>query len=136
MTDTVMMWGIGIVALIIGFFIWSMMTDKDTKVFTTVTSTSSIQTASDREATFEAERRAEADRQVAFTVDVSKLPTAQQVALQAMGITSTSTISITNKMVSCAGVDMSATRMAEIKSGANVTAAEGVTFMACYKAND
>jgi len=129
---------IGVVVLIIGFLIISTMNEDPIGVPVTnpsATSSTVTQTQQEREAAFQAERQAKEEQEVAFTIDVSKLPEAQQVALAAVGISSTSSLSITNKMVSCAGVDMSATRMAEIKSGASVTVGEGLKLVSCYNVN-
>lgn len=139
MNNTGITIAVGIVALIIGFFIGGMMAETDIDVPTsstsTTTSTSQAQTAAEREAAFQAERQEQEENEVAFTINVSNLPEVQQTALAAMGVSSTSSIDITNKMVTCAGVDMSATRMAEIKNGASVTAGEGIKLMSCYRAN-
>lgn len=100
------------------------------------TSSSQSQVEAEREAAFQAERKAAEEKEVAFKINVSTLPQAQQTALNAVGVSSTSSLSITNKMVSCASTDMSATRVAEIKAGAVVTAGEGIKFVSCYNANN
>ena len=102
----------------------------------TSTSTSEAEAAAEREAAFQAQRQEAEEQEVAFSIKVANLPEAQQTALGVMGFTSTSSIEITNKMVTCAKVDMSETRMAEVKDGATVTAAEGVRLMSCYNANN
>lgn len=129
---------VGIIVIIIGFVAISMMNDDTVVIPVTqapATSTSGVQTEQEKAAALEVARIEREAQQVAFSINVSKLPEAQQVALQVLGINSTSSLDITNKMVSCAGVDMSATRMAEIKGGASVTAGEGVKLVSCYKAN-
>lgn len=132
----------GIIVLIIAFFIIDAMNNDPVGVPANSTSTSSSQAQTaeqrQREADFQAERaesEAEAN-EVAFSINVSTLPEAQQVALAAMGVSSTSSLNITNAMVTCASIDMSETRMAEIKDGATVTGAEGIRLMSCYNANN
>lgn len=132
---------VGVAIIIIGFVIYTSMDDKTTNI--TVTSTSTPTTSSTT-AQIEAERQRKADEQaarddanaktVAFTIDVTKLPAAQQASLKAMGVSSTS-IEITNAMVTCAETDLSVSRVAEIKGGASVTMSEGIKLVSCYNAN-
>ena len=131
-----------IIVLIIGAVVIVTMNNDPVGAPANSTSTSSSQAQTaeqrQREADFQAER-AESEAQaneVAFTIDVSTLPEAQQTALAVMGINSSSTLNITNKMMTCVGTDMSGTRMAEIKGGASVTAGEGIKLVSCYNANN
>lgn len=133
---------IGVVVLVIGFLIIGTMNDDPVGV--PVTSTPSTRPTSSSSATSaqieeqlkkDAALRAENEaKAVAFSIDVSKLSEAQQLTLKTMGIKDSS-IKITNAMVACAAVDMSATRMEEIKGGASITASEGIKFVSCYNAN-
>ena len=131
----------GVIVIIIGFLIYGAMNDDKvvvvpiTATSTTVTSSTSaqIQAQKEREATLEAQRLEAEAKKVAFTIDVKKLPEAQQLSLKTMGVDDTS-FDITNAMVTCAKVDMSDTRLNEVKGGASVTAAEGIKLMACYNA--
>lgn len=129
-----------IIVLIIGAVVVVMMNNDPVGVpansTATTTSSSQAQTAAQREADFQAQRQEAEEQEVAFTINVSTLPPAQQTALAVMGINSSSTLNITNKMMTCAGTDMSATRMAEIKGGAAVTAGEGIKLVSCYNANN
>ncbi len=140
MNNTVITLAVGIIVIIIGFFVWGLMTDTDVDISRDSTPTGTSQAQLDaereREAEFQRQRQEAEDNEVAFTVDVSNLPEVQQTALGTMGISSTSSINITNKMVECAAVDMSETRMAEIQDGATLTAAEGIRLMSCYNANN
>lgn len=136
----------GIIIIVVGFLIYGAMDDEVVVVPITSTSTAVTGSSSATSAQVEAQLkkdaadRAEAEakakaKEVAFTVDVSKLPEAQQASLKLMGMNETS-IDITNAMVTCAKVDMSATRVTEIKDGASVTASEGIKLVSCYNANN
>ena len=140
MNNTVIAVTIGIIIIVFGFLIYSTtMNDKpDTvpvvNVNNTTNSTETAQTEAQKEAAFQAQRKENEAKEVAFTIDVTKLPEAQQVALKTMGVNETS-IKITNAMVTCAGADLSEARMAEIKGGASVSIAEGIKLVGCYNAN-
>ncbi len=101
---------VAIVVVITGFIIYDGMYDDTAKVSTTPTSTPVANTSSTT-AEIEAKRQRDRDEQimrdekeaqtVAFKIDVAKLPTAQQLALKTVGVSSSS-IDITNAMVACA----------------------------------
>lgn len=133
----------GIIIIVVGFLIYGTMNDDVVVVPITSTSTavtgSSSATSAEVEAQLkkDAELRAENEakaKEVAFTIDVTKLPEAQQASLKLMGMNETS-IDITNAMITCARVDMSETRVKEIEDGASVTASEGIKLVSCYNAN-
>lgn len=131
----------GIVVNIIGFIIYDGMNDDAMNVPMTPTSTP---TTSSTSAQIEAQRQRDRDEQimreekeaqtVAFKIDVAKLPATQQLALKTVGVSSSS-IDITNAMVTCAKADLSDNRIAEIKGGATTTASEGLKLVSCYSAN-
>ncbi len=132
---------VGIIIIITGFIIYAGMGDDTDKVIVTSTSTpTTSSTTAEIEAEWQRDRDAEilrAEKEaktVAFTLDVSKLPSAQQLALKTMGVSST-TINITNAMVTCANADLSSNRVAEIKAGATTTASEAIKLVGCYNAN-
>ncbi len=132
---------IAVIIIVIGFFIYGTMNDEPEAAAVKTESSRSATNAEveaqlEREATFRAEREAEEAKaqEVAFTVDVTKLPEAQQATLKTMGMNDTS-IDITNAMVTCAEADMSEERVLEIKDGASVTASEGISLVSCYNAN-
>mgnify|MGYP000863091544 FL=1 len=101
---------VAIFVVITGFIIYDGMYDDTAKVSTTPTSTPVANTSSTT-AEIEAKRQRDRDEQimrdekeaqtVAFKIDVAKLPTAQQLALKTVGVSSSS-IDITNAMVACA----------------------------------
>ena len=139
MNNTVIALAIGIIIIVFGFLIYSTMNDKpDTvpvvNVNNTTNNTETAQTEAQKEAAFQAQRKENEAKEVAFTIDVTKLPEAPQVALKTMGVNETS-IKITNAMVTCAGADLSEARMAEIKGGASVSIVEGIKLVGCYNAN-
>ena len=143
MNNNVLVAVIAVIIIVIGFFIYGAMNDDTDTVPVTATSSnsstaSSSATSAEIEAQLEREaiiRAEEAEaKKVAFTIDVTKLPEAQQASLKLMGMNDTS-IEITNAMLTCARVDMSETRVKEIEDGASVTASEGVKLVSCYNAN-
>lgn len=139
MNNTVITVAIGVIIIIFGFLIFSTINDAPAdvpvvNVNTTVNSSSTAETQAQREAAFEAQRQEIEAEKVAFTIDVTKLPEAQQVALKTMGVNETS-IEITNGMVTCARADMSETRMAEVKGGASIAMGEGIKLISCYNDN-
>lgn len=101
---------VAIVVVITGFIIYDGIYDDTAKVSTIPTSTPVANTSSTT-AEIEAKRQRDRDEQimrdekeaqtVAFKIDVAKLPTAQQLALKTVGVSSSS-IDITNAMVACA----------------------------------
>jgi hypothetical protein len=139
MNNTAITIMIGIIIIAFGFLIFSTMNDESIEVpvvnvNTTANSSSTTQTQAQREAAFEAQRQETEAKKVAFTIDVTKLPEAQQLALKTMGVNETS-IEITNAMVTCARADMSEERMTEVKGGATVTMGEGIKLISCYNDN-
>jgi len=147
MNNNVLVAVIAVIIIVIGFFIYGAMNDDADTVPATATSSnsstaSSSATSAEIEAILAREEAARAQKaadeakakEVAFTIDVTKLPEAQQASLKLMGMNDTS-IEITNAMLTCARVDMSETRVKEIEDGASVTASEGVKLVSCYNAN-
>jgi len=132
---------IGIVIVTVGFLMYGAMNDEPEAVPTSATpsqsaSSAEIEARLKQDAADKAAKDAEAAKakEVAFTIDVAKLLEAQQVTLKTMGMNDTK-IEVTNAMVTCAEADMSASRVAEIKGGASVTASEGIKLVSCYNAN-
>jgi cytoskeletal protein RodZ len=135
---------IGIIIIVIGFLIYGAMKDEPETTTPPTTQTTSPSSASSAE--IEARLKQEAAdkaakdaaaakaKEVAFSIDVTKLPEAQQVSLKTMGMNDTK-IEVTNAMVTCAEADISGSRVAEIKGGASVTASEGIKLVSCYNAN-
>lgn len=137
MNNTVIAVVVGIIIIILGLLIFNTMKDESVEVPVNVNitnSTSSAETQVQKEVSLEAQRQETEAQKVAFTIDVTKLPEAQQLALKTMGVNETS-IEITNAMVTCARADMSEERMAEIKDGATVSMGEGIKLISCYNEN-
>lgn len=139
MNNTVITVAIGIIIIVFGFLIYSTMNDDLVEVpvvnvNTTNNSSTTAQTEAQKEAAFQAQRKENEAKEVAFTIDVTKLPEAQQLALKTMGVNETS-LKITNAMVTCAATEMNEVRMAEIKGGATVTMGEGIKLISCYNEN-
>ncbi|OGG65424.1 hypothetical protein A3I99_01585 [Candidatus Kaiserbacteria bacterium RIFCSPLOWO2_02_FULL_45_11b] len=140
MNNNVLVAVIVVILIVIGFFIYGAMNDETDTVPTTATSSNSStgSTSAEIEAEFARNATIRAEeakaKEVAFTIDVTKLPEAQQASLKVMGMNDTS-IDITNAMLTCARVDMSETRVKEIEDGASVTASEGIKLVSCYNAN-
>ncbi len=142
MSNNVIITVIGIICIVTGFLVYRAVTDEPETVPRTSATPSRSATSAEVEAQLKkdaadrAEQEAEAARakEVAFTIDVTKLPEAQQVSLKTMGMNDTK-IEVTNAMVTCAEADISASRVAEIKGGASVTASEGIKLVSCYNAN-
>jgi uncharacterized protein YggE len=146
MNNNIIVAVIAVVIVIIGFLIYGAMSNEsetDTNVVTATTTRSATSAEVEAQLEIEAEARAEREakeakeakaKEVAFIIEVANLPEAQQTALKAAGVNETS-IEITNAMLTCARVDMSETRVNEIKGGASVTVNEGIKLVSCYKAN-
>jgi IMP dehydrogenase/GMP reductase len=135
---------IGVVVIIGGILIYSSMNNTD-KVSPTATSTTASTSATgstsaqiaaqkQRDEDLQKQRDEAAAKMVAFTIDVTKLPAAQQTALKTIGMDEDS-IDITNAMVTCAKADLSESRINEIKGGATTTASEGIKLVSCYNVN-
>ncbi len=132
---------IGIIVIIIGILVYGAMNDTDDTVPVTATSTpvtgsttAQIEAQKQRDADQQKQRDEATAKMVAFTIDVTKLPEAQQTSLKAVGMNETS-IDITNAMVTCAKTDLSDSRINEIKGGATTTVSEGIKFVSCYNVN-
>lgn len=132
---------VGIIIVIIGILIYGAMDDEAVNVNVVATSTpatgptaAEVEAQRQQDAAQQAQRDADEAKTVAFTIDVTKLPEAQQLSLKAMGMKDTK-IEITNAVMTCAKADMSDSRMAEIIEGASVTMSEGIKLVSCYNAN-
>jgi hypothetical protein len=130
-----------ILVIVIGAIVYGAMTDTTDDVKMTATSTpvtastsAQLETERQKQAAITAAQVEKEASTVAFTIDVTKLPEAQQASLKTIGMNDTK-INVTNAMVTCAKADMSDSRLEEIKGGASVTMSEGVKLVSCYNVN-
>ncbi len=125
---------VGVIALILGFFLGTMMTDNDGERAATSTPSNVSQNTPvtpNAPATSTPVAPAADPDEVAFTIETERLPELQQQALISLGIEETE-LEITNAMVSCVESEVGSSRMMQIRNGATTTVSESVTLVGCY----